>query len=203
MNTQNPYHPLFPTYFKKISGTPTEPAWTPVIVLRDMEFRLHLKNYKGKERRHKMVLSTWLGPSAGFLNPEPHWIKYAPLPELSNRHWKIPELRPPSGLLLLFIPYNCPVTSYMANQAHQSCLPAGFHFGLYADKERKWKAYYRTYGVQVKNPQTWPILPIDAVKKWHSLYVLGCIAGEKPARCWPWSPFGATRSSVMLSSMPS
>ncbi len=166
MNTPNDYTPLFPKYFKQMSAASAEPAWTPVIVLRDMEFRLQFKNYQGKERRHKMVLSTWLGQSAGFLNSEPHWIKYAPLPELSRSHWKIPELRPPSGLLPLYIPSNCPVMSYTAERSHQSYLPAGFHFGLYANQDRKWRVYYRTHGVQLKDPQTWPILPPDAAEKW-------------------------------------
>ena len=166
MDNSNYYTPLFPKYFKEISAASTEPTWTPVIVLRDMEFRLQFKNYQGKERRHKMVMSTWLGQSTGFINPEPHWIKYAPLPELSNSHWKIPELRPSSGLLLLYIPFNCPVMSYTAEQAHQSYLLAGFHFGLYADRDRKWQVYHRTQGVHLKNPQTWPILPTDSVKKW-------------------------------------
>ena len=166
MTDPNNYKPLFPGSFKELPAASTEAVWTPVIVLRDMERRLQFKDYQGKERRQKMVLSTWLGPSAGFLNAEPHWIKYAPFPELSDARWKPTLLRPPSGMLLIHLPSNCPAMSYTAEKSYQFNIPGGFYFGVYSDKDRKWKAYYRVPGIQFRKKQTWPNLPADAIKKW-------------------------------------
>lgn len=150
-----------PCSFKPINLEPSAPPFTPIIVRRDMNCVLQFSpDYKGKERRFKLAVTTWLGPEEGFLNPEMHWQEYLTVPPLSKKDWiSVDFLIPPaSSLLLLFMRkgYNTP----------ERYISAGWHLGTYASIEKEWKVRKRIQSLNKAKCSSWLTVPNRVVEKW-------------------------------------